>query len=250
MSFKNYIKSLFNFENAEQEKRRIEDAELIRRDQEREAIRREEENKRGKWLESIRSRYFNKSDLVYFVQFGYEKKEDNRYFMCGYLNADGSRFKDLTTGDVYDVFDAPYPNSNVPEGESMCSTISIDDRPFVRVGAKVVENKSNAKLLELDMDNTALASKTFCGDSVLVVCNFDYREDSVPLYDLFNIEANNGVISGRDVIRAINEGNFLCAGMVNMKMGEKMRKAQLAENVRLNEDIKNGASPTPEELDF
>ena len=44
MSFKNYIKSLFNFENAEQEKRRIEDAELIRRDQEREAIRREEEN--------------------------------------------------------------------------------------------------------------------------------------------------------------------------------------------------------------
>ena len=48
MSFINYIKRLFNFENAEQEKRRIEDAELIRRDQEREAIRREEENKRGR----------------------------------------------------------------------------------------------------------------------------------------------------------------------------------------------------------
>ena len=81
MSFKNYIKSLFNFENAEQEKRRIEDAELIRRDQEREAIRREEENKRGKWLESIRSRYFNKSDLVYFVQYGHEKNKDI-YILC------------------------------------------------------------------------------------------------------------------------------------------------------------------------
>ena len=82
----------------------------------------------GKWQAKVSDRCYNKNDLVCFVQYGHDRNEDDVYFMCGYLNADGTRFRDLSTGAVYGVFDAPYPDRSTMIGESMRSTISYGKR--------------------------------------------------------------------------------------------------------------------------
>lgn len=259
MSFINYIKRLFNFENAEQEKRRIEDAELIRRDQEREAIRREEENKRGKWLEGIRSRYFNKSDLVYFVQYGHEKNKDNIYFMCGYLNADGTRFRDLSTGAVYDVFDAPYPDRNTMIGESMHSTISYDNSSFVRVKPEVIRlndlrgtrwinvglagtvlaSTATAQLYLSGMDNGIVLSETLKNENL-------YEYILAPaLYRLITRDYGQEFASGEDILGAVTQANMCCIDNMNKEAERRQRIAEAGQDAPTKD-----ASLTPEELDF
>ena len=94
------------------------------------------------WLAEVNNRYFKKNDLVCFVQFGYESSDDNTYFMCGYLNGDGSRFKDIATGDIYDVTGAPYPTGNKLDAlsETIKPTINVNGRPFAKVNGCIIDS--------------------------------------------------------------------------------------------------------------
>jgi hypothetical protein len=209
----------------------------------------------GKWQAKVSDRCYNKDDLVYFVQYGHEKNEDNIYFMCGYLNADGTRFRDLSTGAVYGVFDAPYPDRNTMIGESMHSTISYGNSSFVRVEPEVVRlhDLCFTRWINVGIAGTALASTghLFLSgmDNGIVLSETlknknGYEYIVAPaLYRL--ITKDYGLASGEDILGAVKQANMCCIDNVNKEAERRQRSAECGQDAPIKD-----ASLTPKELDF
>lgn len=209
----------------------------------------------GKWQAKVSDRCYNKDDLIYFVQYGHEKNKDDIYFMCGYLNADGTRFRDLSTGAVYGVFDAPYPDRSTMIGESIHSTISYGNSSFVRVDPEVIRLNdlrgtrwinvgiagtalaSTAQLYLSGMDNGMVLSETLKNENV-------YEYIVAPaLYRL--ITKDYGLASGEDILGAVKQANMCCIDNVNKEAERRQRIAEGGQDALIKD-----ASLTLEELDF
>ena len=232
--------------------------------------RKEHEVGRVKRFDEITGRYYNKSDLVCFVQFGKERNEGHIYFMCGYLNNDGTKFKDLLSEEIYDVFDAPYPDRGAPEKESMHSTITVCDRPFAMVNPWLLSGGTTNRWRSIKPDVYGIAMLRD-GYDTCVLDNKSWGENfdrSVHLFDLFDKESNGGIMSGEDVLSAIIEGSKECVDEIelyeiknqqaeNIRLAKLRREEQLAEEKARAEaeqlrktQLLERATLTPEERDF
>lgn len=210
-----------------------------------------------KWQAKVSDRCYNKNDLVCFVQYGHEKNEDDVYFMCGYLNADGARFRDLSTGAVYGVFDAPYPDRNTIIGESMRATISYGKNSFVRVEPSVLimNDCRGSRGINIGLTGTALSSTTnwyLTGDDEgLVLTDYLTRNGgsshtlAPALYNLFIRDYDDEIVSGKSVLIASNQANKCCIDNVNKEAERRQRIAEGGHDASIKD-----ASLTPEELDF
>ena len=210
----------------------------------------------GKWQAKVSDRCYNKDDLIYFVQYGHEKNKDDIYFMCGYLNADGTRFRDLSTGAVYGVFDAPYPDRNTMIGESMHSTISYGNSSFVRVEPEVVRlhDFRGTRWINVGIGGTALASTGhlfLSGMDNGIVLSETMKAKNAgeyivapALYRL--ITKDYGLLaSGEDILGAVKQANMCCIDNVNKEAERRQRNAEGGQDAPIKD-----ASLTPEELDF
>lgn len=215
------------------------------------------------WLAEVKNRYFNKSDLVWFVQFGHDKNDNNRYFMCGYLNTDGNRFRDLGTGDIYDVFDAPYPDGDSKEKESFRPTILVGDSSFVKIEPVVYnyDDYKHTRGIDIGLSGTALTSTTawspFGDHGIVLKDNGSTRgiyTMAPKLYQLCDKKSKDLVVSGSDVLKAVGQVNMHCAENVRIEQERRknlsMRKNALDLNDAQREQMAEDAKLTPEELDF
>ena len=211
----------------------------------------------GKWQAKVSDRCYNKDDLVYFVQYGHEKNKDDIYFMCGYLNADATRFRDLSTGAVYGVFDAPYPDRNTMIGESMHSTISYGNSSFVRVEPEVIRlnDLRGTRWINVGLAGTALASTAqlyLTGmDSGMVLSETLKNENlykyivAPALYRLITRDYGQEFASGKDILGAVKQANMCCIDNVNKEAERRQRIAEGGPDAPIKD-----ASLPPEELDF
>lgn len=234
MTIIDYVRSLYNSakETKAHEKEKREEIERVQT-----------------WKKQVRAREYNKNELVYFVQYGYQRNFDNRYFMCGYLNAGGNKFKDISTGDVYDVFDAPYPDTKDNKPETDCSTIIVDGGAFIQTDGNIVIKRTSKRcgeFLVFDKTNIApMGPQNICGVDL-----FPDKGSCSHVYELFNKTGNSGIISGENLLCAINEVNNLCGISVNDVTRKKLDEAQKRADERLKAERLERAKLTPEERDF
>lgn len=218
-------------------------AELIRRDDE--------------WRKEVVSRYYEKEALVHFVQYGHDKNEKDTYFMCGYLNVDGNKFRDLATGDIYEIFDAPYIDKESEYGEQLLPTISVGNNSFVKIEPRVDEweEEGNLKVrhVEIGMNGTALFPFDMEGESGLECVMIDSARRNgrytkwLNLYKLLDQNVDGGVVSGINVLLAIEEANDACREAVKQVALQRSREGG---EINQGEIGSSRVGFRPEELDF
>ena len=183
-----------------------------------------------KWQGKVSSRYFNKDDLLCFVQFGHEKAKDNVYIMCGYFIDNNKKFKDIATGNIYDIFDAPYPDCFAKCGESCRSTILKGGSPFVMIRPTIFDlgGKNLDRAMYVGLTGTVLSSTeekeylTGNDEGIVLMDNLDNEERAYTkakgFYKLFVKDYVDNVVSGYEVLKAVNQVNQYCIGNVETKI--------------------------------
>ena len=223
------------------------------------------------WRKQVTSRYYRKSDIVLFVQCGHDKNEKDVYFMCGYLNADGSKFRDLATGDVYDISEVSHPDKfeYLKERETVRSTISVDGNSFIQVDPTIwgPVGYSQNRSINIGVAGTAMSSEI--SNRVIIVPKEYVLYDAIKpvgkysmgeytrclnLYNLLDKQSEDGLVSGVVILLAVNEANYECSEnvkRVNFKRAQEEAERELAEEqaMRKRERLES-AILTSEELDF
>lgn len=89
----------------------------------------------------VENRY-NANELVMFAKYVADKSKSGRYLMIGFLNNDGTRFKHIASGKVYDIkgacigLDRPgYPGGSPSKVKGKYETPAIEDmgQAFIQV---------------------------------------------------------------------------------------------------------------------
>jgi hypothetical protein len=215
------------------------------------------------WQKEISSKSYKKSDIVFFVQRGYEKNEKDTYFMCGYLNNDGCRFRDLSTGEIYDISQVLYPERYehyLKERDCSRSTISVGGNFFIQINPTILgpAGEFKSRSINIGVADTAISIEHY--GCAIVVPNACVLHDTTKnvgrytrckkLYELLDKSSNNGVASGIDILKAMNEVNDECRRVID-EVAKKREKEQrdVAEARKRARAIRE-AGPTMEEKDF
>ena len=205
-----------------------------------------------KWLDDVLKKKYSKGELVCFVQYGHQKSADERYFMCGYLNAEGNKFRDISTGDIYEMYDKGYLGDMLLKNDKPArKTLSVNGREFAMISGKVkgeIEKGEVYRYIKFDLGGTAISLPESCtGFRDRFVGRYNKAQN---LYALIERFSDGGIISGEDVISAVAEGNRECIANIHTVINGKLKSEQKGPTVNIQGDQINIAQLTPEERDF